>query len=511
MKKRDYVSISLLTALGILIFAITDFIQWNGDAYSYQFNFANGRPIENMAQVVQSQYHHFFLMNGRIWAHVLCQGFSALWGQTAFAVCNALVYILFVLLFAKISCAAWRNSSQLLLCILVVLFICDVSYITNCQIGYIWTSTVTLAFLILYFRAREAARPAWWVLLMLFVLSLLAGNGNEAIAIGVGASLIVDFFRFFKRLTLTQWVMLVGFGIGGLFLCLSPGILDRASQDSPDAFWSTYRLLIYSRMLYVMVITLAVLKLRHRLHLREFVKDNWFFFTTMVVLLVFNYIIGIGLTNRQLFGVELFAGIITVRALRTTALPKWLLGFCSLIVIALYVLKFDYLTKSNEDLRKIRTALEQSDSLRIFVDFHRYPTLVHPSEQTNSYKEYKYNVWTTYEVMTRFGYIDSLNRLDPPYYKETAVYPTVLKKVLESDDRNFAMKCADGTYLVVQDKRNPKRFFLHRNYNILGIKWPKEPYEIQFDDRAHLNIDGLNILYNDFATPLIENGEITIE
>lgn len=513
MKKRLFVNILLLMAVGLLIFTLSEFIQWNGDAYSYRFNYANGNPIRSVGEIFQSQYEHYFLMNGRIWAHVLCQGFSALWGQKLFALCNAIVYILFILLFVRISGMVWRRAEELLLCTLTVLFFCDVSYIPNCQIGYIWTSTAILAFLIQYFRAKDGQKKyKAWELALLFFLALLAGNGNEAIAIGVGGALIVDIIINIRRLNVAQYVMLAGFGAGGLLLCLSPGILDRASEDGANMVWSLYRMMIYSRMPYVMILTLIFLKCTRKIRLRDFVKENLFFFIAMVVLLIFNFIIGIGFTNRQLFGVELFAGIITCRALKGTPLPKWVLMIFSVLIVVIYLMKFDYLKKSNGDLRTIRKELENSDSLRIFVDFHKYPSFVHPSEQTNLYKEYKYNVWTTFEDMTDYAYIDSVKRYDTIYSHNVAVYPTVLKKVLRSKDRNFAARCADGAYLVVQDKENPKRFFLEREYNFLGIRWAKEPYEIEFaDDLLYQNIDGLNILYWNFDTPLVTNGEIIMK
>ncbi len=512
MKTKDVVNYILLGVVGMLIFCLSDYIEWYGDSLCYRFHFGTGEPIKSFQDVISSQYAHYFEMNGRIWAHVLCQGFSALWGKTAFAVCNALVYILFVMLFAKVCGRSWKRLPDLLICILMILFLCDTSYNANCQIGYIWTSTATLAFLILYFGAKKTKKYHWWSYALLLLVSFLAGDGNEAIAIGVGAALIVDFLRNLKKFNLAQIVMIAGFGIGGLMLCLSPGILKRASGETANLIWSVYGLLFNLRTTYILLITLAILKFKHRILIKRFLSDNMFFIVALVTLLVFNLMIGIGQNHpRQLFGIELFSAILTIRALNGVKIPKWLMIILSVVVAGIYVMKFDYLRKSNEDLVAMRKQLTGSEDLKVYLDFHRYPPFVHPTEMTNNFEIYFFVASAICDDILDFGhhyYTFRINNELQPYFKTLAIYPTVMKDIIKSDDKNFAAKCDDGLYLVVRDNNNPKRFFLNRNFNIFGIKFPKEPYEIQFPYSSGGEID---IVYSDFNTPLIETGEIIID
>ncbi len=500
----NYISLGTLAAL---IFFFCEYIIWFGDPIIYGFSYADGTPIDSFGDIFSSQYVHYLKYNGRVWAHVLCQAFSGILGQTAFAVCNAAMYIVFVLLFARITGRSWKDAAALRLCILTVLFFTDTAYNPNCQIGYIWTSTVTLAFIIEYFRYRTAEAPGVWRCVLLFVLSVLAGNGNEAISIGTGAALIVDFFMHFKVLSRTQIVMIAGFGIGGLFLCLSPGILGRASSNYGNPLWTTYRLLMYSRMLYVMIITLAVMKIRHLICLKEFAKDNIFFITALLSLLIFNYMIGITwLSSRQLFGVELFSAILTLRALKGIELPGWIMTVFLILVMEIYLMKFEYLSTSNEDLEALQEEVEKTQDFVIYKDFNRYTSLVHPSELINDYGMRKYAAYSFHNKKMNFGQfiIDS-------EYVDFTLYPTVMKDIEKAADHNFAAKGADGLYLVVQDMENPRQFYLQRNYNILGFKKPKEPYQIEFDNKMHLDTDGMRVTYGDFNTPLVENGEIIME
>lgn len=513
MSIKKYIPYLLLAAVAVLIFALSEYIQWYGDSYLYRFDFGTGEPIETFWDIFPSQYAHYFMMNGRVWAHVLCQGFSALWGQTAFAICNTLMYVAFVLAFVNTVGGSWRNVPTLLSCILIILFFSDTSYNANCQIGYIWTSTVTLAFILLYFRSRQGLYYRWWQLVLLFLLSILAGNGNEAIAIGVGAALIFDFFKNFRKLTTSQWVMLIGFGIGGLILCLSPGIIDRASGESADIVYSTYRILVHSRALYLFIISVVILKLRHKLNMRKFVSENRFYFIALVTLIIFSYMIGVGTSGRQLFGVELFSAILTIKAMAKQSFPKWMLGAFSILIIIIYGLKFQYLYDSNDDIRALRKEIEKTEDGIIYIDFNGYNSFVRPTEV--KYMQYS-PLFVAYAIQDDINdkglfYQSVRNGIDPPpYLLDHRVYPTVFNDILTLSDRNYAKKCADGTYFIVQDRRNPATFILHRSINILGMKFPISPYTVEFKDDSHMNIDSTYVLLERFEIPLVENGEIEV-
>lgn len=512
MKNKDYIPYLLLASVAVLIFALSDYIQWFGDSYHYRFDFATGDPIESFWDIFPSQYAHYFLANGRVWAHVLCQGFSALWGQTAFAVCNALVYVVFVLLFVKCVGGDWRNTPTLLSCIIIILLFADTVYNANCQIGYIWTATATLAFLIQYSRAKESKDYRIWELVLIFFLSLLAGNGNDAIAIGVGAALIVDFFMNFKKLTLGQWVMLIGFGIGGLILCLSPGSIHRATSNFVPLIYSLYRIMVNSRALILLLVILCALKLTHSISLRQFARKNIFLLVAGATLLLFNLVIGTATTGRQLFGVELFSAILAARALKNYAFPKWALLVLSILTIFVYALKFEYLRESNEDLRLLRERIESSEDGIVFIDFKKYETWVKPTEVNNKMLPSAYVDCGIIDDMNNRGrYYQILLGVDvTPYPIDYNVYPTALREVLKSDDRNSVTKGVDGKYLIVQDSKNPATFVLHRQINILGLKFPLHPYTIEFNDDNCDNYDGAKIMLEDFEIPLVENGEIEI-
>lgn len=348
---------------------------------------------------------------------------------------------------------------------------------------------------------------------MLFCLSFLAGNGNEAISIGTGAALIVDLIRHRGRLTAAQLVMIAGFGIGGLMLCLAPGTLRRASGASPGLIWSAYRLITSSRMLYLLLITIGIMKVTGLIKLRKYFADNIFYFTALLTLLIFNMLIGMAeLSERQIFGMELFSSILTLRALREVSLPKWLILLATVAVGWIYTMKFDYIRTSNEDLTALRKELSRGEGMKVYVDFHKYPTYISPTEMKNKYRIYEFMAASIYDDINDYGafYYGKWKNENPGYFDSLRVFPTVMKDVIDAPDRNYAGKGADGMYLVVQDTVSPKRFFMHREMNILGMRLKKDPYELTLDP-SEMDFDGMRIMYSDFDTPLTENGEISAE
>lgn len=505
-----YIPCVLLVALAALIFILSEYIQWIGDSYLYRFHFGTGEPIVSFGEIFSSQYAHYFSMNGRVWAHVLCQGFSALWGQTAFAVCNSLIYVIFTLLFVKVVGGSWRNVATLMSCILVILFYADTSYNANFQIGYFWTATVDLLFILLYVREDGGLDlRRWWKGPLLFIISLLAGNGNEAIAIGIGAALIFDFVTRFKSLNAARLVMLSGFGIGGLILCLSPGTIHLALSVEPSFFYSIYHLLINSRMLYLFLLTILILRIRKRIVISEFVRSNSFFFVALCSLLIFNLAIGIFSCGRQLLGMELFAAIFTIRALRTRAFPTVAIVILTMVVVAQYALKFQYLQVSNEDLRLLRTELENAEDDTVYIDFHKYNSLVRPTEVVGRMQYYSlYEVTSILDDMDDFGHTylcrgsGVRHDLCPGKLR---IYPTQVKDVIEAADKNFAMKCDDGTFLLMQDKKHPATFILHRQLNVLGFTYPLHSHKVSFYDDGPLNFDDVNVMLERFEIPFVEN------
>ena len=147
----------------------------------------------------------------------------------------------------------------------------------------------------------------------------------------------------------------------------------------------------------------------------------------------------------------------------------------------------------------------------MYIDFKRYNPFVKPTEV----KDMQYSpLFVAYAIQDDINdqglYYQSVrNGIDPPPYPvDLRIYPTVFNEILTRPDRNYAENCADGTYFITQDRRNPATFILHRRINILGFKIPISPYTVKFKSDSHMNIDSMYILLERFEIPFVENGEI---
>lgn len=79
------------------------------DDFSYRLNFATGKRLQSVRDIVQSMAYHRNHVNGRILAHTIVQIFS-MFPAWLFDIVNALVFILFILGMVRISEA---NGNQL--------------------------------------------------------------------------------------------------------------------------------------------------------------------------------------------------------------------------------------------------------------------------------------------------------------------------------------------------------------------------------------------------------------
>ena len=146
--------------MAIFAFAFSYKALWIGDDITYAYNFKDGSQISSLNDVVVSQIEHYKSVNGRTVAHFLCQLYIPFFGQTAFAVSNALVWMALLLLMAslcKMKYSDWKQMA-LLACLLILGF--RTKYTPTCQIGFPWMFTLVVAYLVILRKlGREQEEP----------------------------------------------------------------------------------------------------------------------------------------------------------------------------------------------------------------------------------------------------------------------------------------------------------------------------------------------------------------
>ena len=238
----------------LAIFFLRNLLMPNvADDYSYKFiwdgagkgNLINGidptrlQPVESFADILNSQWQHYFAWGGRTIAHIFAQFF--VWQEKIFFdVANVFVFAALVLLLFKVGTGLSlreMNKSYLLLILAGIYFCAPSLIITTVWLtgtcNYLWMCTLELLFLLPFAEAyhhKKSLRIAPYALL----IAVLAGWSIEP---GAAVTIFVTFMfvvHFRREKNLQPWMkvgfifLLVGFAI----LMLAPGNLHRADLIS---------------------------------------------------------------------------------------------------------------------------------------------------------------------------------------------------------------------------------------------------------------------------------------
>lgn len=497
---RQKIEIAVIFILmAITIFIFSDNSIWIIDSIKYKFNFATGEKIRSIGDIFESQYTHYFLWNGRYVAHWLCQLFVSFFSKEIFSGVNALMYIVLVVLVIRNVTDSSLSTRLVLSAICLVLFFCDTQYVPPCQIGYIWMAVLVLLFLRLYFNYAKNPRLSLPIYAGLFLISMIIGNGHEALNVGVGGALIIFTLTHLRKLTVAQWCMTVGFGIGGLFLCLSPGTMGRTEEMVTSPIYSVINFFLSLRVTYILLAILIYKLCRRQITLQDFYRDNAFFINAITVLIIFNFMIGVGGT-RQLFGIELFSSLLVLRLLKHQSFSKPVLCTFLIALVGIYTLKYIEIRKGNDSYRQLSEKIAENPTGPFFIDFPAFNPYIHPTDI------FRYGVYLDFALLSIVW--ETIGSQD---INLIPCYPAEAEKIFAEPVTNRSYQYLPGEFMLMQSKSTPKKFTLHRSINLFGIRIPLPPYAVEFDADSHLNTDDYNILYLPRILPVIENESVTID
>lgn len=503
----------MLVAVAIVVCTLSLYIDWYCDALNYQFSFATREHLHSITEIPLSQYYHYFTCNGRFLAHSLVQLFCGLAGQTAFAVCNAIAYVCLILLLLKYSGCNWRHGPITVAASLLTLFFCDTSYSPAHQIVYVWMSCTALGFLIVYDHQVYAEKPGWGTALLLFLLGLLCGSGNDTIDMGIGVAIGIDMLCQWRRYGLGRMMLLLGFCIGLCSLCLSPASMHRAqSMYHPPLAMSLYNLVVWLRAFWVFAVVLVVACIRHKVTLRRFISDNWLLVTAMAVMLVFNLFLSVKY-NRQLFGIELYSVVLTLRLLRYFHISMYWLAIGTVVVAVQYYMKFTALSVFNSYEMELRRQLIMYGNSPLYIDLNYHNPYVHPTDELTYHDcaEISYHIFSWANHINGDLGIIGKSTTGRIAIDSVTLYPTALAKIEKLEPHNRVVYCGNGVYMMLRMKSHPARFTMHRSIDILGIRRPLSPVEISFDASQHPSTDIYDVFVTTFPYPLMHVDSVTID
>jgi hypothetical protein len=353
----------------ILFFSIVTI--WLGDDIDYSFYITDSiwnsyGHLNSVSRFFASQANHYWFVNGRTVAHALVQLFCGVLGKTAFAVANSFVYCAFIYIILYM-CGVrnvMKSPLQVACCMAIVLLTFVTKMMPTTQIGFVWMFTLNLLWLKLFFNHRHASKPT---VVLLCVLSVLAGNGQEAFTLGISAALGLWWLHRRCKVGGVRTAMLICYWAGTLAICFSPGTLGRAGNMHIGFVESVTYMLMSLRATYMLAVVLVVMLCRGGLSLSTVYRKNALYINAMAVLLAFNLVIGV-YSNRQLFGIELLAVLVMLRTLPTHAFNRVITCVAALAVVGMLYAQGDGVFRVRHQYAQICALYSQSESGIVYFD-----------------------------------------------------------------------------------------------------------------------------------------------
>lgn len=463
-------NIILLIGIAILVGAISWITPWLGDDVRYGFSFTPGKWdiwISSISQVIESQNSHWCLVNGRYVAHFIVQLFVGILGQPVFSIANGIAYIIFFLILSKTANVSLKSTKLFIALTVISLLSFETKFTPSCQVGFVWMFTLTLFFLNIFFSTN--LKPQKWTIPLLAIFSIIAGNGQEALNIGISGALIIYWAFNMRKMSHLQYIMMIGFGLGTLMNCLSPGIIERSSDTHISLVRTVAVFLFKVRAFYMLVGVVLWQTLKLHRKPGSIYKSNIFYWNTWFVLILFSFTIGVE-SNRQLFGEELMAIILSFRMLGSNNISnRWIYALC-LLFISSYTLMGINDFRCFSQYENIKSQYKNSQDGIVYLDMAR------PIED---------NIILSTAFADRLEYsnagnpnlnwtAENLNRYLHHFFPgkpDCVIVSPLLKGQNGKNLKNQVIPIDYGTYLIIQNKMNPKvpvlksfsRYGLHKD------------------------------------------------
>ena len=313
--RRPLASALVLMVLALVVLVLCLGAVWLGDDIYFSFNLSEGSwfdRVDSLGKVILSQSVYYMTRNGRFVTHCIVQFFCGMGGKTLFAVCNALVWVAFVIMVARAARFKWRANPWGLCAVALLSFTClRTQFSPPTQVNYIWAMTAALLAAD-WFLKGYAGKHAWTAVLVA-LFCFVAGWGQESFSSGLAAAMWIYVLTRYKSVSWQRWLVLLTFTAGMLFLCLAPGNFAKLGGYSSLRI-TPVAMAYYMRAPYMLLAVVLYLALVKKVPLKRMYKENAFWCNALFFMLAFNIFVKV-YCNRQLFGIEVMSIIISMRLL----------------------------------------------------------------------------------------------------------------------------------------------------------------------------------------------------
>lgn len=341
-------------------------------------------PIQTMNDVLHSQYHHYFNMNGRAIVHTLIQIFCGVLDSKSYCFLAMIMFCLLIWITGRycfrnaINADRWVYFAPMfLLCALIIYPGCISGIVGG--FNYLFSSLLCVAFW--YIFTERIVSNKWCLPLAIF--SFIVGWSFEGIVLPLGVAIGVYTLFNIKQLSFSKIIMIIFFVIGACFLVFAPGNFVRTSEGLGWTYHSFITYLSELRCFYLLLITLAYGAYKKK---REFIpilnENKYLLCSVFVSFIAFSLIKNA--PPRVGFGVELWSVILTCSILSKliNAHHYQLIGKTSAVLLSIMLcLSIFYQCKSNQQIEELTTQLSSNnDSIcTVLISSNQIPTFIQPS------------------------------------------------------------------------------------------------------------------------------------
>lgn len=330
-----YMIFLLLTGFGILLLNLLDaptlsddmiyHFMWNDDAD------AEVKTIGGIADLLQSQWTHYFAVNGRLPVHLLAQAFFAFVPSIVLQIINSVLFVLMIHL-----CTLFLgNKNRLFVAMMVVflLFVVMNGFRTTMvwslgAFNYLW---VLVAVLTLIVKTKALG--------LLALFALFAGWSHEALSLPLSVAIVC--YLFINRKSLRRDVLpyLVLFLLGTALCFLSPGIISRSTDGITlmnRMISAVLNCVSNIRVLWLLLIVLLVLWKRDKLFLRQHLQENVYAYIALTASFGITLLCGTSL-ERVAFFTDFIAMLLLLKVLCVKMSALWqrrlMVAACALMLV----------------------------------------------------------------------------------------------------------------------------------------------------------------------------------
>lgn len=188
--------------------------------------------LEDLAQIIQTQWEFCHLENGRLFCHAMVQVLVS-WGEPLFDVTNALLFpiVCGAIVMMSFDKMHWKNVLPWLFVVIFMRYLIaeetSLLFWACGSMNYLLPTGMTAFVITLLFKYKpQTNRIKWWYPAV-FLFCVLAGWEHEIIVLPVAFAMFVFVYHNFKQLSVWQWTLIIGYCIGALLVLIAPANFNR--------------------------------------------------------------------------------------------------------------------------------------------------------------------------------------------------------------------------------------------------------------------------------------------